>query len=120
MVAAHPKRQSIIDLHCAGFATKDIVKTLSVPRRTVQRAVKLFKETGGTSDRRRSGRPCSAVTKSNADVIRKRIKRSPQQSIRKMANDLNISEGSGHYAEYTKMISAGVKWRNYSTPLLYM
>ncbi|VDP54908.1 unnamed protein product [Heligmosomoides polygyrus] len=94
MVAAHPKRESIIGLHCAGFATKDIVKALSVLRRTVQRGLRLFEESGGTSDRRRSGRPCSAVTKRNKDIIGKRIKRSPQQSIRKMANDLNISEGS--------------------------
>ncbi|RCN44182.1 hypothetical protein ANCCAN_09815 [Ancylostoma caninum] len=92
MVALHLQRSSVVDLHRAGYATKDIVRILSVPRRTVQRAVQLFKST--VSGRYRSSRPRSAVTKKNADIIRKRIARSPKRSMREIAADLGISESS--------------------------
>ena len=92
MVASNPKRTSIVDLHLVGMKTKYIAKTLCVPPRTVRRTVNLFKTTGGTADRRRPGRPPTAVSKANVTKIRKRIECRPKLSMRKMARDLGISD----------------------------
>lgn len=63
-------------------------------RRTVQRALQLFNSTAGTLDHHRSCRSSSVVVKGNVYVIRKRVICSPERSMRRIASDLGISDGS--------------------------
>ncbi|CAK9821600.1 Transposable element Tc3 transposase [Anthophora retusa] len=74
--------------------TADIVRTTGFKKSTVYDAVKRFKETGGSLDRPRSGRPATAVTPENVKKVRCRIYRNSERSMRKLAKDLKISEGS--------------------------
>ncbi|EYC34439.1 hypothetical protein Y032_0001g415 [Ancylostoma ceylanicum] len=67
---------------------------LDVDPRTVRRAISRFRDTGGITDRPRSGRPRTAVVRKNVEIIRKRIGRNPKRSMRKMAEDLKISDRS--------------------------
>ena len=63
-------------------------------RKLIYRTIKRYRDTGSTSDRQRSGRPTSATTTQKRKVIRSRIQRNPQRSMRKMALELNISRES--------------------------
>ncbi|KAI6650052.1 hypothetical protein LOD99_10524 [Oopsacas minuta] len=63
-------------------------------RKLIYRTIKRYKDTGSTSDRQRSGRPTSATTTQKRKVIRSRIQRNPQRSMRKMALELKISRES--------------------------
>ena len=94
MVAAHPNRASIVDLHNSGYAKGVIARMLQVHPRTVRRAILRYEETDNTADRPRSGRPRTAVTPRNVNVVRKRIQRNPRKSLRQMARDLHISDKS--------------------------
>ena len=105
MVAANPKRSSILDLHRAGMKPKKIARTLAVPLITVYRSIKLFKSTGGTVDRARSGRPRTAITRGNIEKIRRRIQRNPQRSMRKMAKEIGIHERSVRTIVHEKLSS---------------
>ena len=72
----------------------DIVRQLVIPRLTVSCAIKRYQELGNSQDRPRSGRPLTAVTPEKINKIRCRIRKSTEQSMRKMAKDLKISEYS--------------------------
>ncbi|KAI6648714.1 hypothetical protein LOD99_7940 [Oopsacas minuta] len=63
-------------------------------RKLIYRTIKRYKDTGSTSDRQRSGRQTSATTTQKRKVIRSRIQRNPQRSMRKMALELKISRES--------------------------
>lgn len=91
MAKSSPHRVSIISMHKQGRSSAAIARSLGIHRNTVQNTVVRFKETGGISDRPRSGRPPSVVTSSKIDAVRKRIKRDPHRSMRKMAKQLNVS-----------------------------
>ncbi|KIH45328.1 hypothetical protein ANCDUO_24632, partial [Ancylostoma duodenale] len=92
MVAVHPKRGSIVDLHRAGMKLKKIARTLGVPLTTVYRSIKFFNTTGDTVAAR-SGGPRTAFTIGNMEKIRILIQRNPQSSMRKMAKGIGIDEG---------------------------
>ena len=94
MVAPSSKRSTIITLHQAGHQTKDIVKLLKISRKTVQKAVKRFKETGSTADRPGRGKKKSVRTEQNKKKLREMIRRNPRRSMRKMAKKLEIDEKS--------------------------
>jgi inhibitor of nuclear factor kappa-B kinase subunit alpha len=94
MVAPSPYRKVIIDLHTKGLPTKTIVKQLGISRRTVQAAVRRFKTLGSYKDRVGRGRKRSATSPRFVNIIRKRIKRNPRRSMRKLAQQLGISKDS--------------------------
>ena len=56
--------------------------------------LKRLHETGNIQSRPRTGRPRSACTPRNISVVRKRLKRTPRLSLRKVARDLKISSRS--------------------------
>ncbi|VDO19915.1 unnamed protein product [Heligmosomoides polygyrus] len=59
------ERITVVELHKTGMRTADIVRTTGFKQRTVYKIVRHYKETGGTSDRPRSGRPTTATTPEN-------------------------------------------------------
>ena len=87
-------RKTIVELHKAGIKTADIVRTTGYKKSTVYDAVKRFQELGNSQDRPRSGRPTTATTPENVNKVRCRIRRNSEQSMRKMASELGISESS--------------------------
>ncbi|KAI6650840.1 Transposase [Oopsacas minuta] len=88
---------AIVELFQKGKKQKEIMKLLKIPqtrRNFVIRTIKRFNETGGVMDRARTGRPVSITTVKMRKVVRSRVWRNPQRSIRKMAKELKISRGS--------------------------
>lgn len=73
------------------------MKILNFPksrRRFVYRTIKRYQETGSAFDKPRSGRPVTVTTTRMKNIVRSRIWRNPRRSMRKMASDLKISQGS--------------------------
>ena len=90
-------RVAIVNLYLRGKSQSEILNILNLPktsRKLVYRTIKRYKDTGSTSDKQRSGRPTFVTTTQKRKVIRSRIQRNPQQSMRKMAVELNISRES--------------------------
>ena len=86
----YSERCAVVELFKAGKSPQ-IKRDLNIPssrRRVVYRTINRFKETGETSDRLRSGRPCSITTPAFKKVVRERIRRNPCRSMRKMALEL--------------------------------
>ena len=88
------KRAAVIILHEAKTKPKAIARRLKMPVQTVRDAIKRYQETGGTSDRPRSGRPVTACTPENVNKVRCRVRRNPERSMREMAKSLDIDEKS--------------------------
>ena len=91
------ERSAIIGLFENGRKPAEILKLLNMSdgkRKFVHRTIKRYKETGGTVDRARSGRPSSVTTPGLKKIIRERIRRNPRRSMRKMALELKISRCS--------------------------
>ncbi|VDP04882.1 unnamed protein product [Heligmosomoides polygyrus] len=63
------ERITVVELHKTGMRTADIVRTTGFKQRTVYKIVRRYKETGGTSDRPRSGRPTTATTPENINKV---------------------------------------------------
>ncbi|VDO92270.1 unnamed protein product [Heligmosomoides polygyrus] len=78
------ERITVVELHKTGMRTADIVRTTGFKQRTVYKIVRRYKETGGTSDRPRSGRPTTATTPENINKVRCRIRRNPEVSMNKI------------------------------------
>lgn len=93
-MVSQAERIQIITLSNAGNSQRDIQKRTGISLRTIQYTLKRHRETGLTQDRPRSGRPATAVTPRNVKVVRMKINRNPQRSMRRMASELNISTGS--------------------------
>ncbi len=93
-MSAKEKRDAVIALHKEGVSPSEIAKRLEMHLSTVWKQIKRYKELDTLDDRSRSERPVTATTKKNKEKIRSRIRRNPQRSMRKMAKDLQISEGS--------------------------
>ncbi|VDO70875.1 unnamed protein product [Heligmosomoides polygyrus] len=91
VMSRESERITVVELHKTGMRTADIVRTTGFKQRTVYKIVRRYKETGGTSDRPRSGRPTTATTPENINKVRCRIRRNPEVSMNKMATDLGIS-----------------------------
>ncbi|KAI6659646.1 hypothetical protein LOD99_14569 [Oopsacas minuta] len=88
------ERSAIVELFQKGKKQKEIMKLLKIPqtrRNFVIRTIKRFNETGAVMDRARTGRPVSITTVKMRKVVRSRVLRNPQRSIRKMAKELKIS-----------------------------
>lgn len=92
-------RETIINKFLNGETAGGIFKCLKhvgVKRDFIYRTIKRYKETSSLKDRKRSGRPRSIRTKNVIHRVRERIRRNPERSIRKLAADLQISNGSAH------------------------
>ena len=76
---------------------------------TMCKHIKRYKDLGTLDDRSRSGRPATVTTKKNKEKIRSQIRRNPQRSMRKMAKDIQISEGS-----VQKIVTKQLKFYPYS------
>ena len=90
-------RVAIVNLYLQGKSQSEILNILNFPktrRKLIYRTIKRYMDTGSTSDRQRSGRPTSATTTQKIKVIRSRIQRNPQRSMRKMALELKIPRES--------------------------
>lgn len=88
------KRGAVIALKNENFTPAEIAKHLKMNLKTVYNQIKRFDELGTLEDRPKSGRPVTATTPANVQVIKKRIQRNSQLSMRKMAKDLKISPRS--------------------------
>ena len=88
------ERITVVKLHNTGMKTADIVRTTGFKQSTVYDAVKRYKETGGTADRPRSGRPITETTPKNINKIRCRIHRNPEVSMRQTAKNLGMKRES--------------------------
>lgn len=88
------KRTAILELFRQGKRQCEIVRLLNVPQRTVSKAVNRFKELGHEGDRPGRGRKRSVNTNDNRKIIKKRIKRNPKRSMRKIARELGINRES--------------------------
>ena len=88
------ERCAIIELFKAGKNLSQILKDLNIPnnrRKVVYRTINRFKETGETTNKLRSGRPCSITTSAFKKLVRERIRGNPCKSMKKMALELNVS-----------------------------
>lgn len=90
-MACQNQRVTAVELHKAGMKTADIVRMTGFKPASVYRAVKRYKDTGGTADSPRSGRPITATSPENVNKLRCRIRRNPEVSMNKMADQLGIS-----------------------------
>lgn len=73
-----------------------LLKSHGVKRNFVCTTIRRYRETSSTNDRARSGRPRSARTPRVIKIVRERIRRKKNRSIRKTAADLNVSIGTAH------------------------
>lgn len=92
-------REIVVKRFLHGERPGDIFRLLKphgVKRNFVYKTIRRFQETASTKDRARSGRPRSARTPRVIKVVRERIRRKKNRSIRKMAADLNVSIGTAH------------------------
>ena len=79
-------RIAISELHKNGVKNTKIASLLKVPRMTVWRAIKRFKEVGSYSNRLRIGRPRTARFKKTVKAVAEKIRRYPNRSMQKMSN----------------------------------
>ena len=99
-------RAGIVRLHQQGNSQAEISRLLDVNKSTVSRAIKRFEETGSNKDRPRSGRPVTATTDENMQLIADKICycndheeghiHSKSDSTRKLVTVLGISHMSVH------------------------
>jgi DNA-binding transcriptional ArsR family regulator len=86
------QRAAIIEFHARGNRICDIVRQLGIHKRTVSRTLYRFYELGNLEDCPQSGRPTTAYTPLNRNIIRNRIRRNSKRSKRKRARHLRIDE----------------------------
>lgn len=87
-------RAAILTLYKAGKRQCQIVRLLKVPQRTVSHAIRRFNELGHDGDRPGRGRKRTVNTSRNRQIIRKRVKRNPRVSMRKIAREIKINRES--------------------------
>uniref|UniRef100_A0A914X8P7 Tc1-like transposase DDE domain-containing protein n=1 Tax=Plectus sambesii TaxID=2011161 RepID=A0A914X8P7_9BILA len=90
-------REEIIKLFTEGRRQFEIVRELAplkVSQRLVSKTIQRYRELGNSQNRPRSGRPRSASTARNVKIVRDRLRRNPQRSARKMAQEVGISDRS--------------------------
>ncbi|VDO66009.1 unnamed protein product [Heligmosomoides polygyrus] len=81
------ERITVVELHKTGMRTADIVRTTGFKQRTVYKIVRRYKETGGTSDRPRSGRPTTATTPENINKPMRTLMNQPMQLTQRRQGD---------------------------------
>ena len=114
-MSAKEKRGAVIALHNEGVSSSEIAKGHKMYVVTVCKQIKHYNKLVTLDDRPRSGRPVTATTKKNKEKIRSRIRRNPQRSMRKMAKDIQISEGS-----VRKIVKKQLKFHPYKLAKAYL
>ena len=92
-------RDIVVKLFVRGKRSDDIFrrsKFRGVKGNFIYTTIRRYRETGLTKDRARSGRPRSVRTPAAINVVRERVRRKMNRSIRKTAADLDMSIGTGH------------------------
>lgn len=80
-----------------GLTGQEIFKQLKntgISRAFVYKAFKRYTETGTNKHRQRTGRPRLVRLPKAIQVVRERLRRNPERSGRKLAQDLKMSEAS--------------------------
>lgn len=72
----------------------DILKSLKINKRFVERTAKRYKECGLWEDRPRSGKPRTARTPNTVKAVQARIQRNPLRKQKIMALEMNVSARS--------------------------
>lgn len=88
-------RIAVTKLHSSGVPNNITSQQLQIFDRNVRAIVQTFKELGTYEDRSRSKRPTSHVMLRAREIIRSRIGRNPQRSMRRMGRSLGISHRAG-------------------------
>jgi inhibitor of nuclear factor kappa-B kinase subunit alpha len=91
------KRELVVKLFLKNEPPRDIfkkLKVLGVNRRFIFRTIKRFKETGSWKISPKPGLKRSVRTPHAVKLVRERIRRNPNQSGRKMARQLGVSQSS--------------------------
>ena len=86
--------KDIVVLHHAGRTVNEIVTELNVPRTTVYNVLKRQKDLGSIEQKPGAGRPVTQLTETFLNEIKAKAKRSPNKSIKKMARELKMSDGT--------------------------
>jgi transposase len=97
------KRIEVLALKKAGFCHKDIADKVGVSRQTVYNIIRKFETTKNIEDKPRKGRPKTATSPDKVSAIGKKIARNPVRSMRKLAKEYQISEGSVRNIVHKKM-----------------
>lgn len=71
-----------------------MLRPLGISRMFVYRCIKLFEETGGIKDRKRSGRPRTVRTPQAIKAVKARIARNPLRKQKIMSREMKISRKS--------------------------
>ncbi len=91
------KRYEIVGMLKAGRSVTEVSKVMGVTRKTVSKLRTAYHERNGDLTRKSGqGRKPSKVTQRNIDALRKRVKREPRRSMRKLAKSMHMSYGSMH------------------------
>ena len=88
------KRTAIVELFKAGKSHKEIWKNLKMNRMPVWRTLKRYKKSGNVQNRPGQGRPRSARTAKLVKATREKVRRNPRRSIREMAKEAKVSQGT--------------------------
>ncbi|XP_031634454.1 uncharacterized protein LOC116347855 [Contarinia nasturtii] len=91
------KRQLILNLHKRGFRNIDIFRQLQneqVCMTFIERTIKRYKERGTVDIQKKPGRKRSVRTKALIKQVKANIRRNRQRSVRKLAQEHNISRSS--------------------------
>ncbi|CAD6191784.1 unnamed protein product [Caenorhabditis auriculariae] len=94
MVAPSPYRTAIIDCVKSGMTYSEMVKKLKVSRVLVFRTAQRYRRLGTSDDMQRRGRPVTVTTPEAVKAVRKKIRRTPERSMRKMSKEYEMSPGS--------------------------
>lgn len=94
MIAPHPKRNNILDLHHRCYLISAIAKTLDTHRRTVRRAVSRFRIIRGSADRPRIGQSRAGVTTRYVNVVSEKLASNPRLTMKEISKELQTEEKS--------------------------
>ncbi|VDO68789.1 unnamed protein product [Heligmosomoides polygyrus] len=88
------QRAAILELHRQGKRQCGIVRLLHFARSTVSKTILRFKELGHEGDRPGRGRKRTGNTNTIQRIIKKRVDRNPNVSMRSIARDIGVSLSS--------------------------
>ena len=107
MITDH-QRSGVIHLSGEGLSTREIASRLGVSHSSASRIIKKFRETGSTSDRRRSGRP-RATTSRDDSAIRRMAVRNPFISANEIQQELRPSATPSVHTIRRRLVGAGLR-----------
>lgn len=88
------ERSAILELHRRGKRQCEIVRLLNVPQQTVSKGIRRYEELGHEGDRPGRGRKPTRNTSRLRTIIKKRVLRKSQVSMRKIAREVGVNRGT--------------------------